>query len=126
MERIFLALVGLLYAGLAAWCTISPKITSNKVGFDLQPGSGESEFVTVYGGLEMGMALIFLLPLLSKDSTSFALLACLLMHLCLVVFRSYSFMVFSGIGRMTYQLAVGEWVILLLSLVLYFWPRSAS
>ena len=44
--KIFLAVVGLVYLALALWCSIDPKTTSEKVGFQLQPGSGQSEFVT--------------------------------------------------------------------------------
>ena len=61
LERAFLAIVGALYAGLAAWCAVAPASTSKTVGFELQGGSGRSEFLTVYCGLELGMALVFLL-----------------------------------------------------------------
>ncbi len=51
MERIFLAIVGAAYILLAGWCSLMPDKTSKAVGFTLQPGSGQSEFLTVYGGL---------------------------------------------------------------------------
>lgn len=44
MPRIFLAIVGLAYILLAAWCSLMPDKTSKAVGFTLQPGSGQSEF----------------------------------------------------------------------------------
>ena len=51
MERIFLTVIGVAYLLLAAWCTFAPARTSQAVGFDLKPGSGQSEFLVVYGGL---------------------------------------------------------------------------
>jgi hypothetical protein len=115
-QKIFLAVVGLLYLALAIWCSIDPKTTSEKIGFELQPGSGQSEFVTVYGGLELGMALIFFLPLAWKESTKFALTGCLLMHASLVLFRTLAYFRFEGIDSFTHRLAIGEWVILLASI----------
>lgn len=51
--KLFLILVAILYFGLAIWCCIRPELTSEKVGFDLVNDSGRSEFMTVYGGLEL-------------------------------------------------------------------------
>ena len=113
MARSFLAVVGILYAYLAIWCSLKPAETSGLVGFDLRPGSGQSEFLSVYGGLEMGMACVFLWPLWRPKQLEFSLLACLLIHGCLVLFRGVGFFLYSDIQRMTYQLAVGEWVIFL-------------
>lgn len=113
MTRAFLAVVGILYAYLAIWCSLKPAETSGLVGFDLRPGSGQSEFLSVYGGLEMGMAGIFLWPLWRPKQLESSLLACLLIHGCLVLFRGVGFFLYSDIQRMTYQLAVGEWVIFL-------------
>ena len=113
MARIFLAAVGILYAYLAGWCSLKPGETSKLVGFALGRGSGQSEFLAVYGGLEMGMACLFLWPLYRPKQTESSLLACLLIHGCLVLFRSVGFCLYSGMQPMTYQLAVGEWVIFL-------------
>lgn len=122
--KIFLVVVGLLYLALGLWCSLDPKTTSEKVGFQLQPGSGQSEFVTVYGGLELGMALIFLMPLIWHDSTRFALIGCLLMHASLVLFRTTAYFRFTGIDSFTHRLAIGEWVILLAAGILLFVTKS--
>ena len=116
--KAFLALVGLLYLVLALWCTLLPAKTSEHVGFALIGGSGQSEYMTVYGGLEFGMALLFLLPLVKPDSTNVVLLACLLIHGSLVLFRSLAFFRFDDIGSTTVTLAVVEWVLALVSLAL--------
>lgn len=116
ITRIVLAVVGVLYLYLGVWCTVSPAHTSKAVGFELVGGSGRSEFMTVYGGLEFGMGLLFLLPLLRPDLTAGSLWGCVLIHACLVAFRGYSLFAFDGISSMTWSLAKGEWVIFLVTL----------
>ncbi len=113
LPKIFLAITGTLYLLLAIWCSISPKVTSEKVGFELMRGSGQSEFLVVYGGLEFGLALLFLLPILRAEYLQSSMLACVLIHGSLVAFRTCSFFLFSEISPMTYSLAVGEWLIFL-------------
>jgi hypothetical protein len=122
--RVFLAGVGILYAYLAAWCSLSPQETSNLVGFTLQPGSGQSEFLVVYGGLELGLALILLWPLIRPEAAKLALVNCTLIHGCLVVFRTASFGMFTGIQPMTWKLAAGEWVIFLAGALLLWATRK--
>ena len=124
--KIFLTLIGLLYLALGLWCSIDPNTTSSKIGLQLQGGSGQSEFVTVYGGLEFAMGVIFLMPLVWSQSTHFALVACLIMHASLAAFRTYAYFNFEGIGPFTHRLAVGEWVILLASIALVLMSKSPN
>ncbi len=116
MVRIYLAAIGCLYLALALWCAIEPEQTSAAVGFTLRPGSGQSEFLAVYGGLEFALALAFLWPLYRKDETRPVLRFCVVVHACLVAFRSAGFLLFSGIGTTTYGLAATEWLVFLTGL----------
>ncbi|MFO0867264.1 MAG: hypothetical protein U0744_21940, partial [Gemmataceae bacterium] len=102
LARIFLAVVGAAYLLLAAWCAILPRSTSRSVGFDLQPGSGQSEYFVVYGGLQAALGLIFFAPLLRFEYTLPALEACLLIHALLVLMRTTSFFLYPGIDSTTY------------------------
>lgn len=113
MARTFLAVVGVAYVFLAIWCAAQPDATAMSVGFELIPGSGQSEFFVVYGGLELALGIAFLWPLRRKEDTVGALRLCCLIHSCLVVFRTVSFFQFSDIGKTTYVLAGIEWLILL-------------
>lgn len=95
-----------------------PERTSRLVGFDLMPGSGQSEFLVIYGGLELAMALIFLLPLIRPSQLQSSLMTCLIIHACIVLFRSVSFFLYSDIQPMTRKLAFYEWLIFLSAAVL--------
>lgn len=111
MTRIFLAFVGAAYIILAVWCSWLPATTSHAVGFTLQPGAGQSEFLTVYGGLELALGIAFLWPIYRDADTARALSLCLLIHGCLVAFRTAGFLVFAAIPTTTYALAATEWTI---------------
>ncbi len=113
VTRIFLAIVGAAYVALAAWCVVRPGQTSGSVGFELRPGAGQSEFLVVYGGLQLALGLAFLSPLLRPSYLPYALLLCLVIHACLAVFRTASFALFADIPTSTYALAAVEWLILL-------------
>jgi hypothetical protein len=122
MPRIFLAIVGAAYIVLAGWCSIMPDKTSKAVGFTLQSGSGQSEFLTVYGGLELALGIAFLWPLYRPAEVAFRLFLCLLIHGCLVAFRTAGFVFYSGIPTMTYSLAVTEWIIFI-GAAIFFWGK---
>lgn len=126
IAKIYLAVTALVYFSLAIWCTVSPAATSQKVGFQLKEGSGQSEFMTVFGGLEFGLALILLCSIFRAQTVTYGLIACVLIHGSLVLFRTISLFSFSGIEPMTYKLATGEWVIFILGLVILWLNRAPS
>ena len=123
MARIFLAIVGAAYILLAGWCSLIPDKTSKAVGFTLQPGSGQSEFLTVYGGLELALGIAFLWPLYRPAETAFPLFLCLLIHGCLVAFRTAGFVLYTGIPTATYGLAATEWIIFIGAAILFCMKR---
>lgn len=117
--RLFLAVVGLIYTGLAFWCTIRPEATSQAVGFELLSGSGRSEYYVVYGGLQLALGIAFLWPLRRPNDVHYALRLCCLVHTCLVVFRTASLVAVNGVGSTTRGLAAGEWAILIGTLLVW-------
>ena len=80
MTRIYLAIVGVLYLLLALWCAMQPSKTATSIGLELRPGSGQSEYFTVYGGLQLALGLVFLIPLIRPEFLSASLMTCLLVH----------------------------------------------
>ena len=124
--RGFLALVGVVYVGLGGWCLARPEQTARSVGFELIPGAGVSEYMVVYGGLELAIGLLFLQPLVRPDRLSAMLEACFLIHLCLVLVRSWTLLAIPGSPSFTKSLAMGEWVILLLSAVCLWMHRTTT
>lgn len=120
ISRFFLVFVGVAYIGLGIWCAVAPEKTSKAVGFALQPGQGQSEFLTVYGGLEVALGLLFLWPLYKREEVAFPLFACLVVHGCLVLFRTIGFFIYTGFETTTYGLAGLEWAIFLFTVALFY------
>jgi hypothetical protein len=58
---IYLWLNAALYLGFAAWCTFSPWRTAGNIGYTMMSSGGRSEYLVIYGGLQLGLAAIFAL-----------------------------------------------------------------
>lgn len=126
MPKFFLAAIGLLYLGLAIWCATKQATTSQKVGLTRQTGQGESEYLTIYGGLQMSLAIMFLYPMVRESTLSNMLLCCVIVHACLVFFRTVAFFQYKDFWKMTYQLASAEWAIFLVSVFMLWWHHREA
>jgi len=120
IEKVFLGVVGTAYLVLAIWCMIAPGTTAQAVGFELQPGSGQSEYLVVYGGLQLGLGCFFIWPVFWKPEViSVAIVASLFVHTALVLLRSVSFLLYEDLGGTTLVLAGVEWSILISTLLVW-------
>lgn len=120
--RIYLALVGLLYTGLAVYCAARPNTAAQKVALSPVGDHGRSEFFTVYGGLEFGLAIALLLPFVAPGMTLYALYTCIAVHAALVVFRGISLAIYRpgfDLSSLFARLVIGEWVVLLSALAVW-------
>lgn len=126
IAKTYLTVVSLVYFALAMWCTLAPAETSQKIGLTLNGGSGKSEYMTVFGGLEFGIALVLIVFAWRPAMAGEGVLICVLIHAALALFRTASLFWFSGIEPMTWKLAVGEWVILLLGLAAMFFSSKPA
>lgn len=119
MTRIYLTAVGILYILLAYRCTTAADETAAAVGLKLIGSSGQSEFITVYGGLELGLGLFFLAPLVLPKTQRSAVTACALIHLSLAIFRTGTFLTAAEpLSAMTKKLAAGEWILAISSVAM--------
>lgn len=76
-----------LYVLFAAWCTVAPGSTSNSIGFLNQSIGGQSEYLVVYGGLQLGLAIAFWL--LARDAAywKIGMLLSIALYAPIVVYR---------------------------------------
>jgi hypothetical protein len=127
MAKNYLACVGFTYLLLAAWCIALPATTAASVGFELQPGSGQSEYLVVYGGLQLGLGGFFLWSVFWKPETVLvAIVSCIWIHGAIVFFRTISLFLYRDLGGTTLILAVVEWVILLAAAGVWFRSRGSD
>lgn len=64
---IYLAINAILYLLFGLWCAISPEYTSTAVGLQIPAQQGFTEYIAVYGGLEFGVGVFFLLSVLKAN-----------------------------------------------------------
>lgn len=115
----YLAFNAVLYTLFAAWCALAPKQTSEFLGLTYSTPAGESEYLTVYGGLQAGLAVFFALATFLPEHRKSALLMSLALYGGLVALRTIAGLRLGfgelGNARFAYGL---ELVLLIVALVL--------
>lgn len=119
MLKAYLLFNGVLYILFALWCTIAPAKTANFLGLDFRSGSGKSEYITVYGGLEFGLGLFFLAAALKPELTQTGLLFSLMFYGSLAAWRIYTFLTVPGILKPTYFFGGSEILLAILAVGLF-------
>lgn len=117
---ITLLVVGTLYVLLGIWCTLRPTSTARAVGFDLIGGGGLSEFVTVYGGLEVGLGAAMIVTAIVPELRAGGLVFALVLSAMLPLFRAPTLFALS-VPTTTWILAAVE--IALAAALLVAWLR---
>lgn len=115
----YLWLNAALYLVFAIWCTFGWKQTSAAMGYVQLDGSGRSEFLTVYGGLQLGLAGVFAWCASSGDTRAGLVLA-LGVYLAIVSFRVASMLRNRPVSRVTRAVAGLEGALLAMALALWF------
>lgn len=114
----FLYFNALLYVAFAAWCTFAPRSTATAMGYSSLTASGQSEFLVVYGGLQLGLGLFFLYCARTGEDRIGLLLA-LALYGPLVAYRLVTLWRFWPVGGATLWIAGLELVLLLASMGLW-------
>jgi hypothetical protein len=119
MVLVYLWLNGLLFALFAVWCTLRPEQTSAFLGLEAKGWKGLSEYVAVYGGLQAGLAVFYMLAALKPALQKPALWLSVCMYLGLVAFRSIvlvrsDFAIGTATGAFILELVLGILALILL------------
>jgi len=123
MTHAYLYLNAVLYAVLAIWCTLSPARTAAAVGYQSLSRSGQSEFLVIYGGLQLAMAFLFAYFAWTQQLRS-GLVVALAFYVPIVAYRTITLARFWPVETATLVLAALEWILLLAAIVLWFRLRS--
>ncbi|MEB1528892.1 DUF4345 domain-containing protein [Xanthomonas sp. WHRI 7945] len=118
MAKAYLWFNAALYAVLALWCTLLPAQTAAAVGYVGLDRSGQSEYLVIYGGLQLGMAFLFGYFARTAQLHTGLLLA-LAFYVPIVLYRSVGLLRLWPVGPTTTGLAVFEILLLLAALALW-------
>lgn len=110
-----------LYVVLAGWCTLSPRGTSESIGFEFAKNSARSEYIVIYGGLELGLALFYLFTALDSSMWKAGILFSLCLYGCLAVYRIGTIVFMRDLGTFPYAMAVIE--VSMAAWALFAWTR---
>jgi hypothetical protein len=115
---IYLWVNAALYLLFAAWVTLSPWRTAANIGFEKLSASGKSEYLVVYGGLELGLALFFAITALSDQHRRIGLIFALCLYAPIVLYRAVTVPLFWPVASTTLFVAALEVGLLLWGAVL--------
>ena len=97
-----------LYLLFAVWVTLSPWKTAANIGFEKLSASGKSEYLVVYGGMELGFALFFAITALSDQYRRLGLIFALCLYAPIVLYRVITVPLFWPVASTTLVVAVLE------------------
>ncbi|MEE7548376.1 DUF4345 domain-containing protein [Xanthomonas sp. Kuri4-1] len=112
MAKAYLWINAVLYVAMAAWCTLSPARTAASIGYSALTRAGQSEYLVIYGGLQLGMAFLFGY-FAWTDQVRTGLVVSLAFYLPIVLYRSVTLARLWPVSSTTVALAVVEIVLLL-------------
>ncbi|GAA6135971.1 hypothetical protein NBRC116188_27610 [Oceaniserpentilla sp. 4NH20-0058] len=98
-----LRLVGFIYCTSALWCLVFPELSSSGLGLHLTTASAKVEFISVYGGLQMGLGLAMIVSSFNPKLLIGAVFFSFIFSSILVVVRVGSILFF-GANEMIWSL----------------------
>jgi hypothetical protein len=109
----YLYLNSFLYLLFAIWCTAAPFSTSVNLGYLSLTSGGHSEYLVIYGGLQLGLAILFYLLAKHADHVRLGTLVALGLYGPIAVYRAITLIVQSPVSSLTWGTAILEFLLLL-------------
>jgi hypothetical protein len=118
MVRIYFWANAAVYLLIGLACMLNPERLARAVGYYTMDNSGSSDFLVVYAGLELGLALFYLLLARDERFEETGLLFSLCLYGGLVAFRIPSLFLYNPVRWITHATAGLELLFLLGAIVL--------
>jgi hypothetical protein len=123
MPAIYLYLNAALYLLFALWCTFAAEKTAGSLGYEALSRGGRSEYLVIYGGLQLGLAGAFWLLASQPELHQVGLAFALIFYGPIVIYRLVTLIRFWPVGSLTIATGVLETLLLLAAIWLYFGSR---
>jgi hypothetical protein len=124
MTSLYLWINALMYAVFAAWCALRLDETSRNLGYAALSNSGRSEYLTVYGGLQWGLALMFAWFAFKPELHRTGLLVAIVLYAPIVLHRAISLLRFAPVESLTRIVAGLEIAMLVAAIALWFFGNG--
>src|SRR5688572_27143599 len=97
-----------LYLIFALWMTLSPWKTAAAVGYETLAANGRSEFLVIYGGLQLGLSVFYALVAINPSYHRVGLLFSLCLYAPIVIYRVITVIKFGATQNSTLAIAALE------------------
>lgn len=124
MLKLFLGANAALYFALAIWCSFWVTKTATAQGFIELTPSGRAEYLTVYGGLQVGLGLFFAICAWNPRLSEAGLIMALCVYPALVLWRAAGLIGNWPVGTTTLAVAGLELFMLLWAGWIWFSQRG--
>lgn len=114
-----LNVVGILYLLSGVWCTFRYQLAAGYVGYELQGNKGAVEFLSVYGGIQLGLALAVLYFSFKKEHVRVATQFTMFISVGLLLFRGGSMSLLGSDPALWVMASVELFIVLLLAYQLF-------
>jgi len=115
----YLYLNAALFAVFALWCTFAREQTAQSVGYLQRSNAGNCEYLTVYGGLQWGMAVMFATLAAHRAAPTLVLSIAIGLYVPIVTYRWITVVRFAPVGTLVKGVAVMETLLLAGALALW-------
>jgi len=119
MVAAYLWLNAALYLIFAAWMTLLPERTARAVGYLTLSASGHSEFLVVYGGLQLGLAAFFAWCAWNGTMQRAGVVFALCLYAPIVLYRVITVAHFWPVERTTMIVGTLELILLLAAIAIF-------
>jgi hypothetical protein len=123
---VYLFVNAALYLLFAVWVSLSPWRTAAGVGFESLTASGRSEYLVVYGGMELGFAAFFAIAALCAPYRRAGLLFAVCLYAGIVLYRVPTVLRFWPVSATTLTVAALELVLLVWGVVVLLQNAAGS
>jgi hypothetical protein len=123
--KLYLLINAALYLFLAIGCTVKHTSTAAGSGYVELNNSGHSEYLVIYGGLQLGLAAIFGYLGFNAEYHRLGLLMALMFYVPIVLYRGVTILLYKPVGTVTLAVGALEAVLLIAAVILWFKPSPA-
>jgi hypothetical protein len=123
--KLYLYVNAALYLLFAVWSTVSPWKVATNIGYETLSASGRSEFLVVYGGLELGLAAMFAYMAATPQLQRPGVLIALFFYVAIVAYRIVTVLKFWPVRPMTLYVGSLEAALLLWGVLLLVLNRAS-
>ena len=124
MAAIYLYVNAGLYLLFAVWCTVAAPTTAVNLGYKTLSAGGRSEYLVIYGGLQVGLALIFFLLARNPAYLRLGITLSVALYAPIVLYRAVTVAMNWPVAGLTLATGALELVLLIAALILL--GQSAS